>query len=65
MKKNTHRKLTLKVKILHTAEDKKHSRSKQRTDQYGNMGCGVSNRGYKIRKVFAKESTYLKEIIQF
>jgi hypothetical protein len=24
-----------------------------------------SNRGYKIRKIFAKESTYPKEIIEF
>ena len=32
---------------------------------YGNMSCGVFKRGYKIRKVFALESTYLKEIIEF
>ena len=32
---------------------------------YGTMGCGVFKRGYKIRKIFAQESTYSKEIIEF
>ena len=35
-------------------------------DGYGNTGCRVFNRGYKIRKIFALESTYVpKEIFEF
>ena len=32
---------------------------------YGNTGCRVFKRGYKIRKIFAQESTYPKEIFEF
>ena len=32
---------------------------------YGISGCGIFREGYKISKVFAKESTYSKEIIEF
>ena len=33
--------------------------------RYGNSGCGVFKRGYKIRKCFVEDTTYLKEIIEF
>ena len=33
--------------------------------EYGNTDCGVFKQGYKIRKIFAKETTYPKEIIEF
>ena len=29
------------------------------------MGCGVLKPGYKIRNIFARESLYPKEIIEF
>ena len=31
----------------------------------GNTGCEVFKRGYNIKNIFAKESTYPKEIIEF
>ena len=33
--------------------------------EYGNTGCGVFKKGYKIRKIFGKKSISLKEIIVF
>ena len=32
---------------------------------YDNTGCGVFKWGVQIRKIFAYESTYSKEIIEF
>ena len=32
---------------------------------YGNTGCGVSSPGIQIGKIFAKKSTYPKEMIEF
>ena len=32
---------------------------------YGNTDCQIFKWEYKIRKIFAKESTYPKEIIEF
>ena len=32
---------------------------------YGNTGCRVFKKGYKIRKIFAEESINPKEIIEF
>ena len=33
--------------------------------EYGNKGCKICKWGYKIGKIFAKKSTYSKEIIEF
>ena len=33
--------------------------------QYGNTGFGVLKWLYKIKKIFVKDSTYPKEIIEF
>ena len=32
---------------------------------YGNIGCLVFKKGYKVKKIFAQKSTYPKEIIRF
>ena len=37
-----------------------HSRFEFQATHYGNTGCGVFKQGYKLRKVFAEESTYPK-----
>ena len=36
-----------------------------KVQDYGSTGCEVFKQGYKIRKTFAKKSTYPKDIIEF
>ena len=36
-----------------------------RDPRYGNTGCGVFKRGYKIRKVFAKNQHTQRKLLNF